>query len=44
MYIKADLKSFDLSQLGKFDVILMDPPWIEYEKRTEGFSHESEKT
>jgi len=33
MYIKADLKTFDLTQLGKFDVILMDPPWEEYYKR-----------
>ena len=33
MHIKADLKEFDLSQMGQFDVILMDPPWKEYEKR-----------
>jgi mRNA m6A methyltransferase non-catalytic subunit len=30
-YIKADLKNFDYTQIGKFDVILMDPPWLEYE-------------
>lgn len=33
MYIKADLKTFDIKQLGKFDVILVDPPWEEYYKR-----------
>lgn len=28
MYLKCDLKTFDLSSLGtKFDVILIDPPW-----------------
>ncbi|CAD8211045.1 unnamed protein product [Paramecium octaurelia] len=32
-YIKADLRTFDLQQLGKFDVILIDPPWAEYAKR-----------
>lgn len=29
-YLKTNLKSFDLSSLGKFDVILIDPPWEEY--------------
>ena len=33
MYIKGDLKQLDLRNLGKFDVILMDPPWEEYYKR-----------
>jgi len=33
MYIKADLKTFDLKQLGQFDVIVIDPPWEEYAKR-----------
>ncbi len=36
MYIKADLKTFDLSTLGKFDVILVDPPWEEYSRRAAG--------
>lgn len=27
VYIKEDLKKMDLSKLGKFDVILIDPPW-----------------
>jgi hypothetical protein len=27
VYIKEDLKKMDLSKLGKFDVILVDPPW-----------------
>ena len=36
MYIQADLKTFDLSNLGKFDVILVDPPWIEYARRASG--------
>ena len=26
-YMNVDLKTFDLSSLGKFDVILLDPPW-----------------
>ena len=26
MWLKCDLKTFDLSTLGKFDVILIDPP------------------
>jgi mRNA (2'-O-methyladenosine-N6-)-methyltransferase len=34
MYLKADLREFDLRQLGtKFDVILIDPPWEEYVRR-----------
>jgi len=33
VYIKADLKNYKLNQLGKFDVILVDPPWEEYFKR-----------
>lgn len=33
VYIKADLKNYKLNQLGKFDVILIDPPWEEYFKR-----------
>ncbi len=36
MYIKADLKTLDLSVLGKFDVILVDPPWPEYYRRAAG--------
>ena len=30
MSLKTDLKTFDLSSLGKFDVILIDPPWEDY--------------
>lgn len=34
MSLKCDLKTFDLSTLGtKFDVILIDPPWEEYNSR-----------
>lgn len=36
VYIKEDLKKYDLSKLGRFDVILIDPPWEEYEKRAKG--------
>lgn len=36
MYLKCDLKNLDLSTLGKFDVILIDPPLIEYKRRVEG--------
>jgi mRNA (2'-O-methyladenosine-N6-)-methyltransferase len=43
MYIKADLAELDLTSLGKFDVILMDPPWIEYQKRIENISGFVEK-
>ena len=34
-WIKCDLKSFDLSTLGKFDVVLIDPPLQEYSRRAE---------
>ncbi len=40
MYLKRDLKKFDLSSLGTFDVILIDPPWEEYLKRAEYFQVE----
>lgn len=30
------MKKFDLAKLGKFDVMLIDPPWDEYEKRAQG--------
>ena len=30
VFIKADLKEFDLGSLGKFDAIYCDPPWAEY--------------
>ena len=33
MWLKCDLKTFDLSSLGKFDVILIDPPLPEYYRR-----------
>lgn len=41
MSLKTDLKSFDLSVLGKFDVILIDPPWEEYYTSTDGVKLES---
>lgn len=37
MWIKCDLKTFDLSTLGKFDVILIDPPLNEYYRRAQSF-------
>ena len=33
VYVKTDLKTFDLKSIGKFDVILVDPPWEEYARR-----------
>ena len=33
MYIKGDLKNYDIRSLGKFDVIMVDPPWEEYYRR-----------
>ncbi|KAJ1646477.1 N6-adenosine-methyltransferase subunit mettl14 [Dispira simplex] len=35
MALKADLKTFDLTSLGRhfFDVIVLDPPWLEYYQR-----------
>jgi N6-adenosine-specific RNA methylase IME4 len=36
MWAKCDLKNYDLSTLGKFDVIMIDPPLPEYQRRTEG--------
>jgi N6-adenosine-specific RNA methylase IME4 len=35
MWLKCDLKGYDLSTLGKFDVILMDPPLKEYKSKME---------
>ena len=35
MYLKCDLKTFDLSIFGKFDVILIDPPLDEYYRRAQ---------
>lgn len=32
-YLRADLRDTDLKLLGKFDVIVIDPPWQEYEDR-----------
>ena len=37
MWLKCDLKTFDLSTLGKFDVILIDPPLPEYYRRAKAF-------
>jgi len=37
MYLKADLRTFDLSSLGsKFDVVLVTPPLEEYQRRASG--------
>ena len=36
-WIKCDLKTFNLGQLGKFDVILVDPPLREYYERARMF-------
>ena len=37
MYIQADLKVYDLHQIGsEFDVILIDPPLEEYQRRAPG--------
>ena len=30
MTVKNDLKNIDLSYFGKFDVIVIDPPWEQY--------------
>lgn len=35
MYIKSRVKDQDFSELGQFDVIVVDPPWEEYKKRAE---------
>jgi len=38
-YIQADLKTFDWSSLAcKMDVVLVDPPWAEYQKRSVGLA------
>eukprot|EP00933_Yihiella_yeosuensis_P017282 TRINITY_DN14474_c0_g1_i1.p1 TRINITY_DN14474_c0_g1~~TRINITY_DN14474_c0_g1_i1.p1 ORF type:complete len:485 (+),score=73.96 TRINITY_DN14474_c0_g1_i1:85-1539(+) len=37
MSLKCDLKEFDFNSLGtKFDVVLIDPPWEEYQTRVAG--------
>jgi len=37
MSLKCDLREFDLTSLGiKFDAILIDPPWEEYQTRNVG--------
>ena len=39
MYLKGDLKTFDLSSLGsKFDVMLIEPPLEEYQRRASGIN------
>ena len=30
---EVDIKNLDLNFLGKFDVIMIDPPWEEYKRR-----------
>eukprot|EP00915_Cephaloidophora_sp_WS-2016_P000780 GHVH01001044.1.p1 GENE.GHVH01001044.1~~GHVH01001044.1.p1 ORF type:complete len:359 (-),score=47.43 GHVH01001044.1:29-1105(-) len=38
-YLSADLRTFDWNSLPcKFDVLLIDPPWEEYQKRSIGLS------
>ncbi len=37
MVLKTDLKKYDLKELGKFDVILIDPPWEEYKDRLDPY-------
>ncbi|XP_003389688.1 PREDICTED: methyltransferase-like protein 14 homolog [Amphimedon queenslandica] len=40
VYYKVDLSSFDLTSLdAKFDVILIDPPLEEYQRRTTGITY-----
>ena len=37
MALNCDLKTFPLQSLrSKFDVVVIDPPWREYEDRTGG--------
>ena len=39
MYLKCDLRTFDLSSLeSKFDVILVDPPLEEYQRKASGIT------
>ena len=39
MYLKCDLKAFDLSTIGtKFDTIFIDPPLEEYQQRASGIN------
>lgn len=39
MYLKTDLSTFDLNSVGtKFDVILIDPPLEEYQRRASGIA------
>ncbi len=32
MYLKQEISTFNIETLGKFDVIVVDPPWTEYKK------------
>lgn len=45
MVLKTDLKRLNLAELGKFDVIMMDPPWKEYKDRlgTMNYQGQNEK-
>ena len=39
MYLQCDLSAMDLTSLGsKFDVILIDPPMEEYQRRASGIA------
>lgn len=44
VYIKADLLEYDLTELGKFDVIYCDPPWEEYERKAKKNNRFSENS
>ena len=33
MWVQCDLKNINLDYFGKFDVIVIDPPWEEYKRR-----------
>ena len=40
MYQKCDLSTFDLTSIGSnFDVILIDPPLEEYQRKTSGITY-----
>ena len=39
MALQCDLKTYDLASLGKFDVILIDPPWEEYKRRVTNYPY-----
>lgn len=34
IYLKQDIRTFPVENLGKFDVLLVDPPWEEYKNNS----------